>query len=174
MRGLAFFICMMPLPALAADEVAMDIAFFSAGVLCAPEAVDTRPAPDTVSGTTNVVEGPPEFVSSGRVVPAVLGVGFGTISALEGRSANVTIRVTHPPMGDAGAMSQSFESFIGPDGDPGFQFYQFDYGYELVLGQWTIAAYEGDQMLWSTHWTVVPPAALPELASVCGYTDLLS
>lgn len=162
-------------PALAEDTLAPEIAFFDAGILCAPNAIGEREAPDTVAGTTHVVEDAPPFVSDGRIVPAVIGVGFGVRAAVAGDGGlnGVTISFTHPAMPGSGATNQSFESYVGPASDPGLAFYQFDYDYELVTGDWTMEASYDGYTLFRTTFTVVPPGALPELADACGYVDLL-
>jgi len=161
-------------PALAQDTLTSAIAELQAGVICAPEVISTVPAPDTVAGVSNIIDADPEFVTAGRVVPAVIGIGF----AIKARSAKrdypfVTMVITHPPMGDAGATRQSYDSSIGRDA-LSLTAWQFEYDYELVPGPWTISAYDGEALLFTVAFDVVPPAMLPELASRCGYEDLLS
>lgn len=154
------------------------LGFFEAGVLCAQDGGIAREAPDTIAGSTHVVEDAPPFVSTGRVVPAVIGIGFGVRTGLVGEFGqdDVVMSVTHPAMrGEgAGVTQQSFVTSIGTEDAPGITFYQFDYGYELALGEWTMTATYEDITLYQTTFTVVPPAALPELAEICGYQDLLS
>lgn len=159
----------------AGDFVSPLIGSFEAGVLCAQDSGVVREAPDTVSGTTHVVEEAPPFVSNGRVVPAVIGIGFGVKSGLAADFPleGVTMTVTHPPFAGSGATQQSFETLIRTEDDPGITFYQFDYGYELALGEWTMMARAGGVTLYEATFTVVPPSALPELAGVCGYLDLI-
>lgn len=160
-----------------ADFISPDIGFFEAGVLCALDSGVARDAPGTVAGTTHVVETTPPFVNTERRVPAVLGIGFGVLSGtvknqlLEG----VTMTVTHPPLPGNGTTSQSFTTTIAPSTDPRITFYQFDYGYELALGDWTLTTTMPDgTVLYKVTFTVVPPVQLPELAGACGYLDLLS
>lgn len=151
------------------------LGFFEAGVLCALDGGQVREAPNTVAGTTHVVEETPEFISNARVVPAVLGVGFGVRAGLLGDQGveGVTMTVTHPPFAGNGATEQSFVTQIGVEDAPGITFYQFDYGYELALGDWTMTASVGSTILYEADFTVVPPSALPELAGICGYQDLI-
>jgi len=132
----------------AADQLSEEIGFFESGVICAPLSIGTRDAPDTVAGTTHVIEDAPPFVSNGRVVPAVLGIGFGVRAGMS--------------------------STIGHEDAPGVTFYQFDYGYELAIGEWVMMAIADETVLYEVTFNVVPPSALPELADVCGYIDLLS
>ena len=154
------------------------LGFYEAGVLCAQDSGVSREAPNTVAGTTHVIEQAPPFVSNGPLVPAVIGIGFGVRAGLAGDMAQdgVVMTVSHPALSGKGngATLQSFVTTIGPATDPSITFYQFDYGYELALGDWTMTAQAGGEVLYQTTFTVVPPAALPELAGVCGYLDLLS
>lgn len=178
LRRLALLLALVPLAAAAeppeADLRAPEIALFEAGILCAPEAVGTEPAPDTVAGFTNVIEGDPGFVSHGRLVPAVIGVGFGVRA--QSKAADfpaVTMVVTHPPMGPEGVTRQSYGSAIG-SADTSLSYYHLEYDYELVIGRWTFTALDGDRVLYAAVFDVVPPAEVPELASICGYEDLIS
>ncbi len=158
------------------DFISPLVGSFDAGVLCAQEGGAQRLAPDTLAGSTNVIEDAPPFVSNGRLVPAVLGIGFGVRAGLttELGQDGVLMSVTHPPLADSGTTRQSFMTYIGPNDDPSITLYQFDFPYELALGDWTMTASYGGVTLYETTFTVVPPTALPELAGVCGYLDLLS
>jgi hypothetical protein len=158
------------------DFVSPMLGFYEGGVICAQESVTTREAPDTVAGSTNVVEDAPPFVSEGRLVPAVLGIGFGVRAGLKDDLGQdgVTMTVTHPPLTGSGVTQQSFITSLGSKDSPGITFYQFDYPYELMLGEWTMTATVGDLVLYETKFTVVPPQTLPHLAGACGYLDLLS
>lgn len=158
------------------DFVSPLIGFYEAGVICAQDSVVTRDAPDTVAGTTNVVENAPPFVSRARLVPAVIGIGFGVRAGLDSPVGQdgVTMTMAHPAFAGNGATKQSFLTSVGGKDTSGITFYQFDYGYELALGDWTMTARVGGVTLYKTTFTVVPPQALPQLAGACGYLDLLS
>lgn len=163
-----------PVRAQSIDQLGPLMASFKAGIFCAPKVVSTVPAPDTVAGVTNVIKEVPPFVSAGRNVPAVLGMGFGTLSgSKQGILLDVLVVVTHPPMGDAGITRQSYYSEITNVGES-MTLYQFDYDYELVQGAWTITATKGNDLLFRAGFTVVPPQQVPELAGVCGYENMLS
>ena len=167
-------LCAGPLLAQSGDQLGPMMASFKAGIFCAPKVVSTTPAPDTVAGVTNVIEEVPPFVSAGRNVPAVLGMGFGILSGSKQQMLlDVLVVVTHPPMGDAGVTRQSYYTDITNMGES-MTLYQFDYDYELVQGPWTITATQGDEVLFRAGFTVVPPQQVPELAGVCGYENLLS
>jgi hypothetical protein len=163
-----------PVWAQSIDELGPLMASFRAGIFCAPKVINTTPAPDTVAGVTNIIEDVPPFVSAGRNVPAVLGMGFGILSSSKQQILlDVLVVVTHPPMGEGGVTRQSYYTDVTNTGES-LTLYQFDYAYELVEGPWTITATLGDEVLFRAGFTVVPPAQVPELAGVCGYEDLLS
>lgn len=173
--------CLALLPAFAQaqsprpDQTSALIASLETGVICPPPSVGEIAAPDTVAGTTHLIEDEPPFVSLSNRVPAVIGIGFGTKSMTTklGGLQGVTMTVTHPAMGKGGATSQSFQTSI--DGViPSLTFYQFDYDYELVPGLWQMEASKDGKVLYRTTFEVVPPKAIPQLAQICGFEELLS
>lgn len=157
------------------DTVSDGIASYATGIICAVEPDRIDAAPGTVSGTKHVVHDAPDFVANSRQVPAVLGVGFGiTAMAAPTEGITGTMVVTHPPFAGTGATVQSFPSFV-PSGEAGITFYQFDYEYELAIGEWTLTFVADDGVpVYSIDFDVVDPARLPDLADACGYADLLS
>ena len=158
----------------AGDTVAAVLSHFEAGILCAQEVIGTSPAPDTVAGITNIIENDPPFVSNGRQVPAVLGVGFGVKAQSAGIDyPEVTMVLTHPPMGPEGMTRQSYTTSIGT-ADTSISFYQLEYDYELVIGHWTFTAMAAGKVLYSAGFDVVDPRQVPELGGLCGYEHLLS
>lgn len=173
----SFFFAMIPCVALAQspDMVSPLIANHASGVICAPPTTGTSPAPGTVAGTTHLIDVEPAFVSTTRRVPAVLGIGFGIKSQAADIAgiADVIMTISHPEMGDMRATSQSFGSRIS-GADPSLTFYQFDFDYELVTGIWQMEAASGLDVLYRTTFEVVPPDQVPELASICGFENLLS
>ena len=160
-----------PLP----DFVASTMASVEAGVICAPETTGILDAPDTVAGTTHIIAEEPPFVAVTRRVPAVLGIGFGIKSRTVDFAGleSVIMTVTHPPMGDGGATSQSFATTIRGT-DPSLTFYQFDFDYELLPGIWQMTAASDGDILFRTTFEVLPPEQVPELAEICGFEELLS
>lgn len=169
---LAFLIC-TSLPPIAAAQDA--IASLRVGVVCGPPVIGSSPAPDTIAGSTHLIAETPPFIAEITQVPAVIGIGFGVMAQAldpEGLS-DVTMIVTHPPMGVAGVTQQSYQSWISGT-EPSPTFYQFDEDYERVTGTWTFTAVLDYAELFSVAFDVVPPQALPGLAEACGYRDLLS
>jgi len=171
-----FYLITLPFAGQAApDMVSSEIAVIDIGILCAPDAVTTSPAPNTLAGITHVIGDAPQFVANSQIVPAAFGVGFGVRSRARRAEGldNVTIVITHPPMGDSGTTVQSYTTGIGGGGGS-FSFYQFHYAYELQTGPWTFSAMRNNKPLYTVSFEVVAPETLPELAGVCGYVDLLS
>lgn len=175
---LTLLLCILPFAAFAQavpDKTSPLIASVQSGVVCPPPTVGSSPAPDTVAGTTHLIDDEPPFVSLSNRVPAVLGIGFGTkaLSEVAMGIDSVIMTVTHPPMGESGAVRQSFETRISGL-DPSLTFYQFDYDYELVKGTWQMEASKNGTVLYRSTFEIVAPELVPELAAVCGFEELLS
>lgn len=117
----------------------------------------------------------PPFVSTTNRVPAVMGIGFGAKAMSQSAFGidNVTMTITHPPMGAQKTTTQSFQTSISGV-DTSITFYQFDYDYELLPGTWTMTATDGDEVLYKSTFEVVAPQKIPELAAICNFEDLLS
>ena len=177
MRLTFFIFCLIATTASAAIDtfVSSLIGSLEIGVICPPPSVGDSPAPGTVAGLTHLVDEDPPFVSMSRRLPAVMGIGFGvkTMTADRMGLSEVTMTVTHPPMGKDGATQQSFLTRID-GGTPSLTFYQFDYAYELVQGTWQMEAMKDGIILYRTSFEVVAPKDAPELARVCGFEQLLS
>ncbi|MCK0096876.1 DUF3859 domain-containing protein [Yoonia sp. F2084L] len=168
-------LCLSMTVASADIATSSEIASLEAGIVCAPDPIGSVPAPGTVAGTTHIIAEEPDFVSTTRQVPAVLGVGFGVKAqaVATGGLDGINMVLTHPKMGATNATMQTFATRISGS-DPSLTFYQFDYSYELVLGTWEFTAMSGDQALYSVSFEVVDPRAVPQLANACGYLELLS
>ena len=165
----------LALPARADITRGADVQALTAGVLCAPEPTGSRDAPDTILGQTHILDRMPGFAAETVIVPALLGVGFGVqVQGAQGIGTEpLIITLTHPPMGENGVVQQSFGSTISGQG-PNVVFYQFDYPYELVTGQWIFEGHRGGDLVYRVIFNVVPPQAAPDLAAICNDRDLLS
>ena len=173
--ALLFTLCLVAPFAAAQGVMSSAIASLEAGLICPPETVGSAPAPGTLAGTTHIIDQEPPFVANTRRVPAVLGLGFGVKSQSTDRVGldDVTMVVSHPPMGDRGVTVQEFQTRISGD-SPSITFYQFDYAYELVPGTWQMTAMSGETALFSVNFEVVAPRDAMDLAGVCAGLDLLS
>lgn len=169
------FITFATLGRAAPDMVSTAIRDIEIGIVCAPDPIGSRPAPNTIAGVTHEIDQSPKFVSGSQIVPAEIGVGFG--ARVQARDVNgidgVTVVVTHPPMGDAGTTEQRFQSRVSGV-SRSFSFYQFDYAYELQPGIWTFAAEHNGKQLYHATFEVVAPGTAPGLADICGYREMLS
>ena len=157
------------------DMVSPLIATHESGIICAPPTLGISEAPDTVAGTTHLIKEEPNFVSQKRRVPAVIGIGFGIkaqASDIFGMP-DVTVTISHPKMGKDRVKTQSFDTRISGT-DKSLAFYQFDFDYELVTGIWQLEAVRGDDLLYRTTFEVLAPNEVPELATICGFENLLS
>ena len=145
------------------------VARIEAGVFCAWQAMDQRPAPGTLSGWIHVPDGEITFHWPDRqVVPASLGLAFGVkAQLLPGEfAAYVDMRVYRP----GSDLPEIWDSSIG-DLSPSIAFFRFDHEHELVPGPWRFEAWEGETQLYSVEFEVVPAAALPEISQACGATS---
>lgn len=150
------------------DVVGRALGSFEAGIFCAPPTIGTRPSPETVAGTTHVVDVTPEILSNTRLVPAEIGFAFGVLARAKSADLwGLTMIVTHPPMGPDGTTEQRFDTFVGTDA-PSATYYQFDHESELLPGRWTLEARDGDSVVYRASFTVVPPHEVPGLAGACG------
>jgi hypothetical protein len=73
------------------------IGFFEAGVICSQTNNVLRYAPNTLASNAHFITNSPPFISKGRVVPAVLGIGFGIRSGLASNFTydDILIAITH-------------------------------------------------------------------------------
>lgn len=155
-----------------ADKVSPLIGRFAAGLTCSMDSLGRQTATDTVNGAVSLVDDQ-DFISTGRQVPAVLGLGFGVKAQLADPFAirTVTISVTHPPMGPEGVMRQSWQMQLNGIRTQLTSF-RFEDAFELVIGDWTISAVQGDLTLYRVAFTVVPIADFPGLADLCAQEDV--
>lgn len=157
------------------DYRSLEVADFKAGIFCAQKVIAVNPAPGTIAGVTNVIEGEPGFISVSRRVPAVIGVGFGVKVRVDEPFGydDVRITVTHPPMGPDGIATEQYTSAIS-GAILSMNLFQFDFDYELVPGIWSIEADWGGKPVYRAVFEVAAARDVPELAVACGYADQLS
>ncbi|GAB4276567.1 MAG: hypothetical protein Kow0013_30240 [Pararhodobacter sp.] len=146
-----------------------------AGLFCAPPEGGRREAPETMAGWIHIPDEPVIMRAEGRIVPAVLGLGFGvTYTLTDPVTTGVQFTVTHPPMPPQGITAQRWQGAVAP-GDADTVFFQFDTPNELQPGDWRFEATDlSGQPLFSVGFTVLPPADLPGLADLCRQGMMLS
>lgn len=155
------------------DFVGPEIGSFSAGVVCSPLSNGSMPAPGTISGSINLIDGDVRFSTPSRRVPAVLGLSFGVMVSAKLRDIDpIIMRISHPPMGEGGVEVETYQTWMSASAlKPSL--FSFEHDYELVLGTWTIEALENGVPLYQATFEVVPPTQIPELAGLCGFEDLI-
>ncbi|WP_160147776.1 DUF3859 domain-containing protein [Tabrizicola flagellatus] len=149
----------------AAPQTGPEVASLQAGVFCALQAMDQRPAPGTLSGWIHVPDGEIDFHwPDVRVVPARIGIAFGVKSRLTpGLSLSGEMRVYRP----GATTPETWQSSFTDMGDQ-FGFFRFDREDELLPGIWRFEAWAWEKRLYSVEFEVVPAAALPGIAQACG------
>ncbi len=168
---LALAICLFPLAAQAGPNIVADPALFvtlGAGIICADPPSEHQPAPDTISGFVDLVDGTVYLGRPAFRVPALPDLAFGVagqVAPLSG-AQGVTIHVTHPPMAPSGVTSQSWVSDFLPDSTTA-NFFRFDLPEERVPGLWTMQATLDGQVLYEASFEVVDPARLPGFTDPC-------
>ncbi|RYI12102.1 MAG: DUF3859 domain-containing protein [Acetobacteraceae bacterium] len=168
---LALLLALAPGPALsdpAPPEASAYVASLKVGIFCALQAMDQRPAPGTLSGWIHVPDAPIDFHwPDAQVVPAAIGLAFGVKSQMvPGIFASGEMRVYRPGR----STPETWESTFSDTGEQ-FGFFRFDRKDELISGLWRFEAWEGEALLYSVEFEVVPAAALPEIAQACGATS---
>ncbi len=176
MRPAALLPCLLCAAALTGAAQAQDadprtsplLADLVYGVYCAQEPERRDPAPETASGTINIVPAIPDFRFRQRLVPAEIGIGFGVLASAPPDTylEPVTVTVTHPPYADTGITTERWVTDI--DEAPNLMGFSFDTASELVLGEWTFSAVnaEGEE-LYFVSFEVVAPELMPQIMSVC-------
>ena len=162
MRWLILFLCTSILPGLAFSKAQTPGAsYFAQGAFCAVEIIGEEKAEGTISGTLNLVDGPPTFYTTGSLVPAQVGIGFGIhLDVAPQFSGTATVTTTHPPMGENGVTAQSWVTDYSP-GAIAYNGFTFEYDYELVPGDWTISAESNGRLIYHAKFTVVNPMFAP-------------
>jgi len=149
---------------------------FEYGLVCDTNVVGSAKAPDTDIGEINIISGTIEFSTRGTLVPVIPGLSFGVKTRAVGdiNLAGVTFRVTHPPFIGTGTTKQSWQGFIEAN-RLSAQLYSFDLPSELVTGIWTLAAYQGDTLIYRISFDVIAPEDAPtylkELCNLGAYTS---
>ena len=110
-----------------------------AGIVCPREARGALvEAPGTEAGVIRQIEEATAFDLFETTVPTVTNLSFGLRVALEPGepSRDVTIVVTHPPMGTRAVVRQAWDDVILA-GSESINLFTFEHDYEKVVGRWT-------------------------------------
>ena len=149
-----------------AAVTAPDVTRYTYGYFCALEPVSELEAEGTISGTVSLIEGPPNFIGTGPLVPAQIGVGFGILFDLPPESIGpVRVDVTHPPLGPNGVTTEVWVSNITVAND-NYVGFSFDLPYELRKGSWGFVGTANGRLVFDARFEVLDPALLPPVQ--CG------
>lgn len=147
-----------PTPPMAAPGIVIE----SFGVHCNVEKEGTLEAPGTESGFINLLSGTPEFTHRQQQIPARIGISFAVVAIADREILDVQL-VTWKP----GATEPEFwYSDLEADA-PSIQGFMFETPNELITGLWRLEAYDGDSLLYSVEFEVLPGSALPGVTSDC-------
>ncbi|WP_179381544.1 DUF3859 domain-containing protein [Jannaschia marina] len=126
---------------LCAAPAAAQVRLVEAGIIC-PRPTDGEliDAPGTESGFIRRIEQGLAFDLPDRTVPTLDQLSFGFRTALKPGTPemDVTVVVTHPPMGERGIEREEWTDTLTP-GTTNLNLFTFEYDYEKVLGPWTFS-----------------------------------
>lgn len=145
------------------------------GLICRVEAASLEPAPETATGTIQVIEKPLNFLKKTRTIPMVKGLGFAVdlTPAAPWRLDNVQVSLQHPPYyGSGETIDRWTAAFDGST--PTMNFFEFEHDFEMVAGVWTLSAYQDQTLIYSVSFDVVPAQDAPDLAALCSDAMLTS
>lgn len=122
-----------------AGGASAQVMLLEAGIVC-PRIVtgEMVEAPDTEIGAIRRIDQGLAFDLDARDVPTMTNLSFGFRVGLEAGvpPQEVTIVVTHPPMGERAVTRQSWPDTLVP-GEDNMNVFTFEYEYEKVPGPWT-------------------------------------
>jgi hypothetical protein len=150
----------------AAPWTATGIKFADFGIYCPVETGGVEIAPETSLGYIHKLSAPPVVVFHQQQVPARLGVHFGVI-VQSLRDIPEVRNVTWLPGAKTPEVWMSQLSATRPLA----RGFSFETESELVTGLWRMEAYDGDTLLYSIEWEVLPPDALPGIGSDCEFVS---
>lgn len=166
-RAAALSLALAASPLAAQDVISDGVNVIEVGVTCGSTITGQRENEDSASGYVFLIGERPIFVSNGREVPTVPGMGFGLIFTTTRPYDDVTAVVLHPPFDGSGIERQSFSTSYTGEAEH-YRIYQFDYRYELAPGPWTLEAWQGEELIYRLHFTVVEADETHPVARACG------
>ena len=143
----------------------------SVGVFCTQDTGRQSPAPGSVAGHSNIVDGI-EMRAATPVVPVAQDLTFGFRAEIREDVPDATMRIVHPPFRDSGATEQWFDKALLA-GEDAHGLYSFDEDYEMVVGLWRFELWEGERVLATFEVRTVPASLAPHLVGLCAGEALL-
>ena len=147
----------------------------SFGVICEVELHGSRPAPETMSGLLNLIDQDRAIDVKTVQVPADKGLSFGIRATLTRGAAvpEVTVVVTHPPMGPEGVTVERWSASMNY-GEPTLNLFTFEKEYELVQGNWMFQLEHDGRVLLQQPFEVTAPGTVPAVQQACFGARILS
>ncbi|GIT90225.1 hypothetical protein JANAI62_02920 [Jannaschia pagri] len=155
--------------ALWGEASSAQVRLLETGILCPRiSSGELIEAPGTEAGVIRRIDQGLGFDLPGRTVPIMDNLGFGFRIALkDGASAqDVTIVVTHPPMGAAQVTRQEWADTIWP-GETNLNLFTFEEDYEKVPGPWTFSAEIDGETLVEVPFTVTEDGGRGPVEAAC-------
>lgn len=147
----------------------------AAGVICEVELQGTRPAPETLSGTLNLIDQDRGIDVESLQVPAEIGLSFGIRTTLSPGAVvpEVTVIVVHPPMGPQGMTTERWTAGMN-FGEPSLNLFTFEHDYELVQGAWLFRLEHEGRTLLQQPFEVTAPGSVPSVQQTCNAAAVIS
>ncbi|MGP6087581.1 DUF3859 domain-containing protein [Antarctobacter jejuensis] len=147
----------------------------SHGVICEVEMQGSRPAPETLSGLLNLIDQDRPIDVETLQVPAEMGLSFGIRATLTPGATmpEVTVVVTHPPMGVEGVTVERWSAAMN-FGEPSLNLFTFERDYELVEGAWMFQLEAEGQILLQQPFQVTAPGTVPAVQQACFAAEVMS
>jgi hypothetical protein len=135
------------------------VAVLDQGDACEPLPTQGEGGFDTVDGELVLRAAPPDYTQDTTIVPAQIGITFGTVLAIAVPPENGVYMssVTHPPMGNQGRTRQTWPFRQGAGTN--ILGYTLEDDFELVTGDWIFRLSDGQNILFEQKFTLVPPPA---------------
>jgi hypothetical protein len=149
--------------------VSAQVQLIEAGIIC-PRIVSGEmvEAPDTEVGAIRMIDQALSFDLDARKVPTITNLGFGFRVALEPGIAeqDITIVVTHPPMGERGVTRQAWRDRLVA-GETNMNLFTFEFDYEKVPGLWTFSVEVDGEAVVSVPFEVAAEDARGPVEAAC-------
>ncbi len=142
------------------------ITVLSYGVYCPPRVSGQMDAPETESGTVNLLADTPQISRNGQEVPAALGLAFGLVYSSDRDLGLVRFQALRPGR----SVPEVYYGTVAA-GETGTQGFTFETPSELETGRWRFEGWSEDTLLYRVEFDVLPAEALPGLSQLCGLTS---
>ena len=138
------------------------------GIICPVGEVERVPADGTVLGYITERQASQSIELTTQTIPLLKGIGFGirTTNISDTLLGSVQVTVSHPPFPGHGSTADTWFDTFTPD-SVNFNFFTFEFPFEMQTGTWTFTAHRFDVPLYSVSFNVVDPKTVPNLTSLC-------